>query len=96
MALFAIAWAVTLASVSELIGFSSEVGAFLAGVSLASSPFKEAISGKLVSLRDFLLLFFFVNLGANLNLTDIATQLPSALIFSLFVLIGNPIIVQGE
>ncbi len=93
LSLFAIAWAITLASVSEIIGFSAEVGAFLAGVSLASSPFKEAISSRLTSIRDFLLLFFFVNLGANLNLEAIGGQIIPAIIFSLFVLIGNPIIV---
>jgi Kef-type K+ transport system membrane component KefB len=59
LVLFAIAWALTLGSISRLIGFSSEVGAFLAGISLATSTFKETISSRLVSLRDFLLLFFF-------------------------------------
>jgi len=93
LTLFAIAWAVLLASVGELIGFSGEVGAFLAGMSLASSEFKESISGRLVSLRDFLLLFFFVNLGANLDLSIIGGQVSSAFYFSLFVLVGNPIIV---
>ncbi|MFD2035344.1 cation:proton antiporter [Belliella marina] len=93
LTLFAIVWAVLFASVSELIGFSAEVGAFLAGVSLAASPFKEVISGRLVSLRDFLLLFFFVNLGAGLNMAVIGAQIPSAFVFSIFVLIGNPIIV---
>ena len=91
--LFAIAWAVTLASAGELMGFSGEVGAFLAGVSLASSQFKEAISGRLISLRDFMLIFFFVNLGANLDLSIIGSQVAPALLFSAFVLIGNPIIV---
>jgi Kef-type K+ transport system membrane component KefB len=93
LALSAIAWAIALAALSEIIGFSAEVGAFLAGVSLASSPFKEAVSGRLNSVRDFLLLFFFVNLGANLNLAIIGDQITPAIIFSLFVLIGNPIIV---
>ncbi len=93
LTLFAIAWAVTLASAGELIGFSGEVSAFLAGVSLASSDFKDVISSRLVSLRDFLLLFFFVNLGANLDLSVIGGQVVPAIIFSLFVLIGNPIIV---
>lgn len=91
--LFAIAWAVTLAAAGELMGFSGEVGAFLAGISLASSQFKEAISGRLISLRDFMLIFFFVNLGANLDLSIIGSQVTPALLFSAFVLIGNPIIV---
>lgn len=93
LTLFAIAWAITLASAGELMGFSGEVGAFLAGVSLASSEFKDVISSRLVSLRDFLLLFFFVNLGSELDLSVIGSQLNAAIIFSLFVLIGNPIIV---
>jgi Kef-type K+ transport system membrane component KefB len=93
LVLFAIAWAVSLASAGELIGFSREVGAFLAGLSLASADFKDALSSRLVSLRDFLLLFFFVNLGANLDLSLIGGQVSSALVFSTFVLIGNPIIV---
>lgn len=93
LTLFAIAWAMALAAVGELVGFSGEVGAFLAGMSLASSDFKEVISSRLVSLRDFLLLFFFVNLGSNLDLAIIGEQIGPALLFSAFVLIGNPIIV---
>ncbi len=93
LTLFAIAWAVLLASVGQIIGFSGEVGAFLAGISLASSDFKKVISSRLVSLRDFLLLFFFVHLGSNLDLSIIGSQVYPALIFSGFVLLGNPLIV---
>ena len=93
LTLFAIAWAVFLATAGELMGFSGEVGAFLAGISLASSEFKETISNRLVSLRDFLLLFFFVHLGSELDFSVIGSQLNAAIVFSLFVLIGNPIIV---
>ncbi|MGY6559617.1 MAG: cation:proton antiporter [Nitritalea sp.] len=93
LTLFAVAWSVGLAAFGTGIGFSGEVGAFLAGVSLASSDYREMISSRLISLRDFLLLFFFVNLGANLDLSLIGGQVLPALIFSLFVLIGNPIIV---
>jgi Kef-type K+ transport system membrane component KefB len=93
LTLFAIAWAVALATTGELMGFSGEVGAFLAGISLASSDFKDVISSRLVSLRDFLLLFFFVHLGVNLDLAVMGNQVGSAIIFSVFVLIGNPIIV---
>ena len=59
----AIAWAVALAAIGDLLGFSKEVGAFLAGVSLAQMPHREALGTRLVGLRDFLLLFFFVDLG---------------------------------
>ena len=93
LALFAIAWAILLAAAGDIIGFSSEVGAFLAGVSLASSDFKDVISSRLSSLRDFLLLFFFVDLGAHLDLSLIGEQISSASILSVFVLVGNPIIV---
>ncbi|MDZ4713744.1 MAG: cation:proton antiporter [bacterium] len=93
LTLFAVAWAVALASASEIMGFSGEVGAFLAGMSLASSDFKENISSRLVSLRDFLLLFFFVGLGSNLDLSSMQSQIIPAMYFSFFVLVGNPIIV---
>ena len=59
--LFAIAWAVVFSAVGILLGFSTEVSAFLAGLSIASTPYRKIISAKLVGLRDFLLLFFFID-----------------------------------
>jgi hypothetical protein len=79
LVLAAVAWAVALAAVSILLGFSEEVGAFLAGMSLASTPYREAISGRLSTLRDFLLVFFFIELGTQFELTDRAGQLGAAL-----------------
>jgi len=93
--LFAIAWAVLGASAGELLGFSKEVGAFLAGISIASTPFREQVAARLVSLRDFLLLFFFIELGAGLDVGLLGSQVGAALVLSLFVLIGNPIIVMA-
>lgn len=92
---FAIAWAVSLAALSEILGFSTEVGAFLAGISLASTSYREAIGARLVSIRDFLLLFFFVNLGSQLDLSLLGAQIVPALVLSVFVLIGNPTIVMA-
>ncbi len=94
LVLFGIAWAVSLAMLGDTLGFSKEVGAFVAGVSLASTPYRDALGARLVSLRDFLLLFFFIDLGARLDLALLGTQIPEAIIFSLFVLIGNPLIVM--
>lgn len=94
LVLFSLAWAIALAAFSDYLGFSKEVGAFLGGISLASTPYREVISGRLVSVRDFLLLFFFIHLGSQVNVSLIGEQIVPATILSLFVLIGNPIIVM--
>jgi len=65
------AWGVALAALGELAGFSKEAGAFLAGFSLASSPYREAMNARLTGIRDFLLLFFFIDLGARLELSTL-------------------------
>jgi Kef-type K+ transport system membrane component KefB len=89
----AIAWAVGVAATGDSLGFSLEIGAFLAGFALASTPYREAISARLTPLRDFLLLFFFIELGSQLDLGIIGEQVPQAVVLSAFVLIGNPLIV---
>lgn len=94
LTVLAIAWAIALAAVGDWLGFSKEVGAFLAGVSLAPLPQRDALGSRLVGLRDFLLLFFFVDLGAHLTLSVLGPQLLPAIVLSLFVLIGNPLIVM--
>lgn len=94
LVLFGIAWAAALAALGTMLGFSKEVGAFIAGVSLASTPYRDLLVSRLVSLRDFLLLFFFIDLGARLDLGLLGSQLFESLVFSLFVLVGNPLIVM--
>jgi Kef-type K+ transport system membrane component KefB len=92
---FAIAWGVALAALGEWAGFSKEAGAFLAGFSLASTPFREAMNARLTSIRDFLLLFFFIDLGAKLDFSTLGAEVWPAVVLSLFVLIGNPLIVMA-
>jgi Kef-type K+ transport system membrane component KefB len=94
LVLFAIAWAVLVAAAADMLGFSEEVGAFLAGVSLASTPYRDALGARLASLRDFLLLFFFIALGAQLDFSQVGDQVLAAGVLSAFVLIGNPLIVM--
>ena len=93
LVLAAIAWGIGLGALADGLGFSSEVGAFLGGVALASTPYREAIGGRLVPLRDFLLLFFFLDLGAGLDLGSLGDQLITALLLSAFVLVVKPLIV---
>ena len=95
LVLSAIAWAVGLAALADALGFSTEVGAFLGGVALASTPYREAIGARLVPLRDFLLLFF-LDLGANLDLGSLGGQLVTALVLSAFVLLAKPLVVVAS
>ncbi|MCF8217141.1 MAG: cation:proton antiporter [Chlorobium sp.] len=91
---FSLAWAALLAALGSHFGFSKELGGLLAGVSLASTPFRESIVSRLASLRDFLLLFFFIVLGMHLDPGLLGSQIWPAIVFSVFVLIGNPLIVM--
>ncbi|PKP83623.1 MAG: sodium:proton exchanger [Alphaproteobacteria bacterium HGW-Alphaproteobacteria-18] len=91
--IFSLALAAVFAAVGDYVGLGKEVGGLLAGVALASSPYRETIAARLGPLRDFLLLFFFIALGATLDLSLLGSHVIGAIIFSLFVLIGNPLIV---
>lgn len=91
--IFAIAMAAIFAAIGDLVGLGKEVGGLLAGVALASTPYRETIAARLAPLRDFLLLFFFIALGSGLDLSLLGTHIWGAVIFSAFVLIGNPLIV---
>lgn len=93
LVLGAVMWAVLLATVSHLLGFSSEVGAFLGGMSLASTAYREPLSSRLSTLRDFLLVFFFIELGTQFDIAAALDQFAAAIVFSVFVLVGNPLIV---
>jgi len=92
---FAIAWGTELAALGEWAGFSKEAGAFLAGFSLASTAYRDAIGARLSGIRDFLLLFFFIDLGAKLDFSTLGDELLPAAILSVFVLVGNPLIVMA-
>jgi Kef-type K+ transport system membrane component KefB len=93
LVIFAIALAAAVAAIGDAVGLGKEVGGLLAGVALASTPYRETIAARLAPLRDFLLLFFFIGLGATLDLSLLGAHVTGAVIFSLFVLIGNPLIV---
>lgn len=93
LVIFAIAMAAMFAAIGDFVGLGKEVGGLLAGVALASTPYRETIAARLAPLRDFLLLFFFIALGSALDLSLLGAHVTGAIVFSLFVLIGNPLIV---
>lgn len=95
MFIVSIAWALGIASlVGGPLKFSFEIGGFLAGLALSSVPDSINISSKTKSLRDFFLTIFFISLGGQLVVGNLNEILGSSIIFSLFVLIGNPLIVM--
>ena len=93
LVVFALAFATLFATVGKVVGLGMEIGGLLAGVAVASTPIKESISSRLGPLRDFLLLFFFIALGSTLDLSLLGDYLFEAIVFSIFVLVGNPLIV---
>jgi len=80
-------------ALGEIAGIGIEVGAFIAGFSLASTSYREAIGSRLVSVRDFLLLFFFIDLGSRLDLGEARDELLSALLLAAFVVVAKPFVI---
>ena len=76
------------------MGFSLELGALAAGVMLSTSPYHREIATRIYPLRDFFLIIFFVFLGTTISPGAIAGNMIPILLFSLFILIGNPFIVM--
>ena len=90
--LVAIGWCLGLAEIAELAGLSLEVGAFIAGVSIATSPIAYYIAENLKPLRDFFLVLFFFSLGASFHLELLMDVALPALILAGTILILKPVV----
>ena len=91
---FAISWGFGISILFLYAGFSIEVGALIAGIMLSMSPYSFEISSKLKPLRDFFIISFFIILGSQMVFGNITHLIIPAIIFSVFILIGNPLIVM--
>lgn len=92
--LFSIGWGLGVAVLFNYFGFRIEMGALAAGITLSLSPYNYEISSKMKPLRDFFLIIFFIVLGMQMNLTTVGQVIKPAIILSLFILIGKPLIVM--
>lgn len=90
--LFTLAWCFGVASALYMLGFSLEIGAIVSGIALSSSPYQLEIGSRIKPLRDFFLILFFIVLGSEMGISSIGSILMPATILSLFILIGNPLI----
>jgi len=90
--LLAIGWCLAIAELAQVIGLSYEIGAFVAGVSLATNPVARFIAESLKPLRDFFLIMFFFALGAGFDVTFLPAVFVPALALAGAALVLKPII----
>lgn len=90
--LVAIGWCLGVAQLATLAGLSHEVGAFIAGVTLASSPIARFMAESLKPLRDFFLVLFFVALGASVNIGALSDVLLPAMLLAAISMVVKPIV----
>jgi len=92
--LFSVGWCIVVAAFFYALNFSMEIGALAAGFILSFSPYRWEISSKLKPIRDFFLILFFVILGSQMVLANITNEIWKIAALSLFVMIGNPLIMM--
>jgi Kef-type K+ transport system membrane component KefB len=90
--ILAIGWCLAMAEGAQAIGLTREIGAFIAGVTLATSPIAQYIAISLKPLRDFFLVLFFFALGAGFNLALLSQVIWPALVLAGAILILKPVI----
>jgi Kef-type K+ transport system membrane component KefB len=90
--LLAIAWCLGLAELGHQLGLSAEMGAFLAGISLATSPISQYIAINLKPLRDFFLILFFFSLGARFDIGLLSSIILPTLLLATLMLGGKPVV----
>jgi Kef-type K+ transport system membrane component KefB len=93
--LTSIGWCLGLAQLAKTMGLSYEIGAFIAGVSLAASPIALFISERFKPLRDFFLIMFFFSLGASFNISMLPDIFIPAAILATLMLVTKPVIFSG-
>jgi Kef-type K+ transport system membrane component KefB len=89
--LLALAWCLGIAQLAHSIGFSYETGAFIAGITIATSPIALFIAESLKPLRDFFLVLFFFALGAGLDISALDRIWLPAMLLGLAMLLIKPI-----
>ena len=71
--LTAIAWCFAVAGAAQIAGLSREMGALIAGQSIAAFPYGADVAAKLAGIRDFFVTLFFVSLGLKLSVPTLGT-----------------------
>jgi len=88
----ALGWGLFVAGVAEMLGLSLEIGAFIAGISLATVPIALVIAEELKPLRDFFLILFFFSIGAEFDLVVSQELIMPGLIITALLMAAKPVI----
>jgi Kef-type K+ transport system membrane component KefB len=84
-----IAWAFLFIVVSDQLNLSIEVGAFLAGLSLAQVSYTSELTERIRPITDFFMVIFFSSIGLRLAADQLFAFWQEALIASAVLMIGN-------
>ncbi len=90
--IMALGWGLLVAGAAEMLGLSLEMGAFIAGVSLATVPIALVIAEELKPLRDFFLILFFFSIGAEFDLVVSQQLIVPGLIITALLMVAKPLI----
>ena len=90
--LLTIGWCLGVAQLAEVMGLSYEIGAFSAGVAIASSPIALHIAESFKPLRDFFLVMFFFGLGAGFDISAAYHVIIPATLIAVILLIIKPVV----
>ncbi|HEU5280425.1 MAG TPA: cation:proton antiporter [Gammaproteobacteria bacterium] len=90
--ILSIGWCLCMAELSHVFGLSEEIGAFMAGVALASSPIAFYIAENLKPLRDFFLVIFFFSVGASFDFGEFTQVAIPAFAIGGFMLLLKPLV----
>ena len=90
--LLSLGWGLMVAGIAELIGLSFEMGAFIAGVSLATLPIAMVIAEELKPLRDFFLILFFFSIGAQFDLLVMSDVILPGAVIALIIVLVKPVV----
>lgn len=92
---WSLTWCFGFILMAQSLGLSVEIGAFVAGVSLAQLSYNEELIRRVNPLVNFFLAVFFVTLGIHMELGAALQVWPAVLALSLFVLLGKPAILMA-
>lgn len=90
--ILSIGWCLCMAELGHYLGLSEEIGAFIAGITIASNPISSYIADSLKPLRDFFLVIFFFTIGASFNLDYVGSVAIPAIVLAAAILAAKPFV----